>query len=971
MSLYDEYESYVVKYQSEYGANTIVLYQCGGFYEMYSIDDGMFDIHKVCEILYIQVSKRNKSLEKLDRSNSLMAGFPEHALEKFTQILVDHSYTVVIVSQVTSPPKPKRAVTAIVSPGTIASIIPSSSQAHMSCIFVDDDRNGVMSIGISVFDMSTGSLTVSESHSTQSDPSRAVERCCNIIAGKHVRELIVIGDIKEHRVAELISALGLNDALCHNKVNLYPNDVKKPSYQNHVLNRIYENNTMMSCIESVGLEKLPYATRSLVYLSMFVTEHVPHCIDFMKHPTIVVSDTSILTLEHNSAKQLAIVNTDKGGSLNSIYNNCVTSMGRRLFTDRLLYPSTQAQDIEMMYLEVDAILDDSVGIKDTRATLSKIIDVDAFLRRAVHGKVLPNQWRSLHQSVNEAIKLGQDCCESASVIYASLSVINVECESYDDFFRTGVYADLDCMSAELNVINNSVKNFLSLFPDGYIKLEDKETLELYMTSKRFRDLQAKGGSYMFNGINIDAASFSFHVSKNKSTITSGSVSFPGLDEVFATLVKLRREIRTLSTDRYNTFCRSFVQQNHHVMGLLSLRVASIDCMYTRAYNVHKFNLRRPMISDTHKGKAYFCGKKIRHPIVEHIQTNVQYVTNDIDLGVPNQDGILLFGVNCCGKSTLSKAIALNIVLAQSGHFTACDLQYFPYEHIFTRIPSGDDMCRGLSTFAVEMFELRNILKRCNRNSLIVGDEIAHGSEVVSASAIVAASLVKLADMHASFVFATHLHNVVDIPAVKNQPCIGVYHLHVECDPVTHTLVYDRKLRPGRGESTYGLEVCKAFGFPEDFISTAFAIRNSFGRTEGMHTIRRSTYNANKYVDLCQVCGEKADEVHHIAQQKDGDINGYVISHDTGNSVHLNSEHNLVSVCQECHDKIHNKSTVITGYSQTSNGIKLSVKHTSVDNMLEKELCNKVQDMRRQKQSYKTIASSLGLSVYTVKKYIAM
>ncbi|MFO0006156.1 MAG: DNA mismatch repair protein, partial [bacterium] len=113
MALYTEYEEYVTKYVSEFGKNTVVLYRCGGFYEIYSIDDGLVDMKNICDLLNIQMSRRNKSILEVNRVNTLMAGFPAHALQKFVNILVDENFTVVIVDQITEPPKPKRAVTSI------------------------------------------------------------------------------------------------------------------------------------------------------------------------------------------------------------------------------------------------------------------------------------------------------------------------------------------------------------------------------------------------------------------------------------------------------------------------------------------------------------------------------------------------------------------------------------------------------------------------------------------------------------------------------------------------------------------------------------------------------------------------------------------------------------------------------------------------------------------------------------------
>ena len=119
----------------------------------------------------------------------------------------------------------------------------------------------------------------------------------------------------------------------------------------------------------------------------------------------------------------------------------------------------------------------------------------------------------------------------------------------------------------------------------------------------------------------------------------------------------------------------------------------------------------------------------RHPIIERINEKKEYIGNDIEL---SEKGILLYGVNSSGKSSLMKAVGLNIIMAQSGMFVpAHEFTYEPYHHIFTRIFGSDNIYKGLSSFAVEMIELRNILKRSNKFSLILGDEICNGTESIS------------------------------------------------------------------------------------------------------------------------------------------------------------------------------------------------------------------------------------------------
>ena len=153
---------------------------------------------------------------------------------------------------------------------------------------------------------------------------------------------------------------------------------------------------------------------------------------------------------------------------------------------------------------------------------------------------------------------------------------------------------------------------------------------------------------------------------------------------------------------------------------------------------------------------------MRHPIIERLPFSPEYVTNDITLGKDSKDGILLFGTNACGKSTLMKSLGVSIILAQAGLFVPCtSFTFNPYKTIYTRIWGNDNIFKGLSTFAVEMSELRTILKQSNQNSLILGDELCSGTESTSALSIFAAGLERLHEIGSSFIFATHFHEILD------------------------------------------------------------------------------------------------------------------------------------------------------------------------------------------------------------------
>ena len=152
-------------------------------------------------------------------------------------------------------------------------------------------------------------------------------------------------------------------------------------------------------------------------------------------------------------------------------------------------------------------------------------------------------------------------------------------------------------------------------------------------------------------------------------------------------------------------------------------------------------MSKPIIKESQQ--SYLNIKQLRHPLIEKLEQNELYVSNDIELGGKNS-GMLLFGTNAVGKTSLIKSIGICVLMAQCGLYVPCrEMVYSPYEYIFTRIIGNDNIFKGLSTFGVEMSELRVILKHCNENSLILGDELCSGTEIDSALSIFVSSLEKM------------------------------------------------------------------------------------------------------------------------------------------------------------------------------------------------------------------------------------
>ena len=260
-------------------------------------------------------------------------------------------------------------------------------------------------------------------------------------------------------------------------------------------------------------------------------------------------------------------------------------------------------------------------------------------------------------------------------------------------------------------------------------------------------------------------------------------------------------------------------------------------------------------------------------------------------------------------------------MAQAGMYVpAQSFHYYPYNHIMTRICGNDNIYKGMSSFVVEMTELRNILQRADSNSLIIGDEICCGTEAISGVCIVSSAINELLNKKASFIFTSHLHELTNISMIKDKinQNLFIYHMHIEI--VDNKIIYERKLKEGQGSHIYGIDVCKSLDMPLSFMKNAEMIRKELqGLTTTILNTKSSNYNSTIFMDTCQVCKvNKAIETHHINYQINADKNGKFAN------FNKNNNHNLVPICEDCHKKEHNGEIGIIGYKQTSEGVILEI-----------------------------------------------
>ena len=338
-------------------------------------------------------------------------------------------------------------------------------------------------------------------------------------------------------------------------------------------------------------------------------------------------------------------------------------------------------------------------------------------------------------------------------------------------------------------------------------------------------------------------------------------------------------------------------------------ITHVDLVYSKAFIASKYNYCKPEISDNLDvpDKSYVCATNLRHCLIEKIQQSELYVANDITIGNGLIDGILLYGTNAVGKTSFIRALGISVIMAQAGLYVpATSYKFNPYKYIFTRILGNDNLFKGLSTFAVEMSELRTILRLSNQNSLVLGDELCSGTESISATSIFVAGIQSLHQKQCSFIFATHLHEIINYDEITSLKSVSLKHMSVIYDKERDCLIYDRKLKDGPGTNMYGLEVCKSLSLPQDFLESALSIRMKYHpESASILDQKKSHYNASVIKGLCEHCKiGLAEDVHHLIHQQDADQKGRIRLPNTGLQLNKNHAANLLNLCQKCHDDFH-------------------------------------------------------------------
>lgn len=617
----------------------------------------------------------------------------------------------------------------------------------------------------------------------------------------------------------------------------------------------------------------------------------------------------------------------------------------------------------------------------SRMKLATIQDIDKFNRKLIHNTITPNDIYKLYNDLKHTIEIydtveKNDTISSYlfsnnnetghdfhSYVSSLITMIDytfdiVLCNGNDssndadfNFIKKGFDADHDSLVTKYQNTNYDINNVQTFLSDiiglnekknknnkGFISLNitDKHGYSFTCTKRRGVLLteniknnkinnrkESKESKESTNNRDTDL----FLNSLNKSLTTSdilttngtaantSNISNMDIRNLFQNACSSKINMAQSQSDIFKTFCHKLSDKSPFLQSI-STFIANIDFISNIAFISHKYNYCKPNIIDN-DGKSFFHATSIRHPLIENLLHDELYVTNNINFDKDN-NGYLLFGTNAVGKSSFIKSIGISIIMAQAGFFVPCtSFDYFPYKKLFTRIIGNDNIFKGLSTFAVEMLEFKNIIENCCDNSIVLGDELCSGTETDSAISIILAGIDYLYQNNTSYIFATHFHEIVSYSEIVDKKTLHIKHMSIQYDTENDKLIYNRKLTDGPGDSMYGLEVCKGLHLPSSFLTSAHEIRNKYNKKgQSILDYEKSKYNSKKLKGgLCEFCNKNiSQEIHHLQYQQDANIsNGYI--NEDFNKNHIA---NLMNICSPCHDEIHKLQKKMTK-KKTTNG----------------------------------------------------
>lgn len=766
--------------------DTIILYRLGDFYEMF-----FEDAEEVAHALELTLTGKSAGLD--DRVP--MCGIPHHAAEVYIDKLIKKGYKVAICEQLEDPKTAKgivkRDIVEVISSGTVINTnsLNEKENNYIGCLY--DFSYGFV---LTYSDITTGEV-YSELLANNTDD---------------VIYKILSLDIKELIVNELINKVLLSKIRSLKIPVTIQNELLNDKYQN-----IYQNISDARIVNSIKL--------LLYYLDVLQKRNLSHF-----QEVVIKEKEQYLEMDIHTKRNLELTEClrtkERTYSLLWLLDNTKTAMGSRKLKYFIENPLLDINKINKRYDIVSKLLEEFILAEELRNDLYEVYDLERLCGKLSFG------------SAN-----GKDLLQ----LKASLKVLPSIKEKLE---KIGFYEKITTMSDLYDLLEKSIyeepPNTIKegyLIKDGYSseldELKDlsrggKDFISRFETEERERT-GIKGLKVGFNKV------FGYYIEISKSylnmvTDDMGYIrkqTLANCERFINPILKEKEDLILSSEDKiinleYNLFieirdkCKEYIPELQRTAKVIS----EIDVLSSFALVSEKYNYIRPIITTGNEIKVL----NSRHPVVERVLKGEEYVPNDIVMD-NNTDILLITGPNMAGKSTYMRQLGIIAIMAQIGCFVPAEEATLPiFDKIFTRIGASDDLVSGESTFMVEMMEASRAIKYATRNSLILFDELGRGTATFDGMSLAQAILEYVANkIKCKTLFSTHYHELTDmektIPNLKNK--------HVSAVEENGNITFLHKVKDGSVDKSYGINVAKLAGLPDEVIDRASGILNIYENKE--------------------------------------------------------------------------------------------------------------------------------------------
>jgi DNA mismatch repair protein MutS len=926
--MFTEYIELYQRYTQQYGPKTAIFLMVGSFYELYDIQDKetgetQANVREIVDLLGIQLSSKQADLGK--DKDGLFAGFPDYALHKWAGRLTSAGWTVVIVDQIKDMrgKVKERKVSRILSPSTHIENTSATETPYIVTLFFESTPSSPL-FGAAVLDLTTGTTRTYSGRATGRQDIWTADDLVQLLSVYAPKELLLhwMGDHMPEE-AWVRRIFGIPSTIpVHLRQTEARGSFSSALVCSEYLQQIYRVQSVLPVRTYLGL-RTDQEEQALVRLLQFIEEHHPSMLRSFHRNESWTPQTRLICGNH-ALTQLQMTAANPAESVLGLFDKCITPMGKRAIKERLLTPYSNAADIRARLREVQDYMSwPEEKPKQLERQLRFMFDLPRLHRRLLCGLIAPVELANLFQSYSAIevimtqvtqetplqapfslqewstyLRVMRTHFSEEKAQQASADQTAFNAETYPDIGQKE--RDIQALHAELQQLRRDIAKGANITEEA-IRLEEREKEPFGLKGSTITLQQLKK--------NLKQLPEGTRISELKS---GGWIDCTKLQQLNTSIQKEREALDRMVRTHLPDACQAVSDAGIHLWWIMEHWICHVDGTQCIGRVSKERGFSCPTIEEAEESSVDIT--HLRHPLVEASATRQSYVKHHVSLGKTN--GWLIYGMNASGKSTLMKATGICILLAQAGCFVpARTMRLSPFQAVYTRILNHDNLFAGLSSFAVEMSELRDILRYANQYTLVLGDELCAGTESISAQALVASGIQWLSKRRAKFMFATHLH---DLPTLidPQKERVEIWHLHVEYNPMTQKLVYDRSLRPGSGSTLYGLEVARAMDLPLEFIEQALQNRHRIMGSVKQEEATTSSWNKDIVRRMCESCNcpiVSDLEVHHL--QHRASAQNEILE----DGSHMNDKRNLVVLCEECHDKIHAGTLVVGNIQITSNG----------------------------------------------------